>query len=134
MYQLNFVAFCFKCIALLSNRKVLKATNFNAWMMFPSGFLTAMPSNQGRFYAISSQSGLSRRLSGTESTASAGDVGLIPGSRTSSELEMATYSTILAQETPWIEKPGGLQFMGSQKSQAQLGNYNTQQQIVGQLF
>ena len=36
------------------------------------------------------------RLSGTESTASAGKVGLIPGSRTSSELEMATYSTILA--------------------------------------
>ena len=38
IYQPKFVAFCFKCIALLSNRKVLKATNFNAWMMFPSGF------------------------------------------------------------------------------------------------
>ena len=27
---------------------------------------------------------------------------------------MATYSSILAWEVPWIEEPGGLQFMGSQ--------------------
>ena len=53
-YQPNFVAFCIKCIALLSNRKVRKATNFNAWMMFPSGFLMAIPSNLGKFYAINS--------------------------------------------------------------------------------
>ena len=30
--------------------------------------------------------------------------------------EMATYSSILAWETPWIEEPGGLQSMGLQKS------------------
>ena len=33
------------------------------------------------------------------------------------EKEMATHSSILAREIPWTEKPGGLQFMGSQKSQ-----------------
>ena len=30
---------------------------------------------------------------------------------------MATHSSILAWEIPWTEEPGGLQFMGSQKSQ-----------------
>ena len=28
---------------------------------------------------------------------------------------MATHSSILAQKIPWIEEPGGLQFMGSQR-------------------
>ena len=30
------------------------------------------------------------------------------------EKEMATHSSILAQEIPWTEEPGGLQSMGSQ--------------------
>ena len=30
---------------------------------------------------------------------------------------MATHSNILAWEIPWTEEPGGLQSMGSQKSQ-----------------
>ena len=29
--------------------------------------------------------------------------------------EMATHSSILAWKTPWIEKPGRLQFVGSQR-------------------
>ena len=33
------------------------------------------------------------------------------------EEEMATHSSILAWEIPWTEEPGGLQSMGSQKSQ-----------------
>ena len=32
------------------------------------------------------------------------------------EKEMATHSRILAWEIPWTEKPGGLQSMGSKKS------------------
>ena len=44
------------------------------------------------------------------------------GREDSLEKEMATHSYILAWETPWTEKPGGLQFMGSQKSQIQLSN------------
>ena len=32
------------------------------------------------------------------------------------EEEMETHSSILAWELPWTEKPGGLQFMGSQES------------------
>ena len=31
------------------------------------------------------------------------------------EKEMATQSSILAWKIPWTEKPGGLQFMGSQR-------------------
>ena len=33
------------------------------------------------------------------------------------EEEMATQFSILAWEIPWTEEPGGLQSMGSQKSQ-----------------
>ena len=32
---------------------------------------------------------------------------------------MATHSSILAWEIPWTEEPGGLQSMGSPKSQIQ---------------
>ena len=38
------------------------------------------------------------------------------------EKEMATYSGSLAWKIPWTEEPGGLQSMGSQKSQTQLSN------------
>ena len=38
------------------------------------------------------------------------------------EEEMATHWSILAQEILWIEEPGGLQSLGSQKSQTQLTN------------
>ena len=40
------------------------------------------------------------------------------------EKEMATCSSILAWEIPWREEPGGLQSMGSQKSQTQQLNNN----------
>ena len=33
------------------------------------------------------------------------------------EKGMATHSNILAREIPWTEEPGGLQSIGSQKSQ-----------------
>ena len=38
------------------------------------------------------------------------------------ENEMVTHSSILAWETPWTEDPGGLQSIGSQKSQTQLSD------------
>ena len=38
------------------------------------------------------------------------------------EKEMAIYSSILAWEIPWTEKPGGLQSMGSEKSQTWVSN------------
>ena len=31
------------------------------------------------------------------------------------EYEMATHSSVLAWEIPWMEDPGGLQSMGSQR-------------------
>ena len=45
--------------------------------------------------------------------ANAGDVG---GLGRSLEKEMATHSCIFAWEIPWTEEPGGLRFMGLQKS------------------
>ena len=38
------------------------------------------------------------------------------------EEEMATHSSILAWETPWTEKPGGLQSTGVTKSGTRLSN------------
>ena len=38
------------------------------------------------------------------------------------EKEMATCSSILAQEVLWAEEPGGIQSMGPQKSQTQLSD------------
>ena len=31
------------------------------------------------------------------------------------EKDVATHSSIVAWEVPWIEEPGGLQFIGSQR-------------------
>ena len=59
----------------------------------------------------------SQMHNGEESPASAGGVGSIPGWGISLEKEMATHSSILAWETPWIEEPGGLQPTGAAKSQ-----------------
>ena len=44
-------------------------------------------------------------------------MGLIPELENPLEKEMATHSNILAWEIPWTEESGGLQSMGSQKSQ-----------------
>ena len=44
---------------------------------------------------------------------------------------MATYSSILAWEIPWTEEPGGLQSLGSQKSQTWL---NTKPQSTRMLW
>ena len=49
------------------------------------------------------------------SARNAGDPGSIPGSGRSLEKEMATHSSILVWEIPWIQEPGGLQPMGSQR-------------------
>ena len=38
------------------------------------------------------------------------------------EEEMATRSSVLARRIPWIEEPGGLQSMGSQKESTQLSD------------
>ena len=54
--------------------------------------------------------------------ANAGDSVLTPGLGRSLEKEMITHSTILVWRIPWTEEPGGLQSMGSQKSQTQLIN------------
>ena len=49
--------------------------------------------------------------------ANAGDMGSLPESGRSLEEEIATHSCILAREIPQTEDPGGLQSIGSQKSQ-----------------
>ena len=47
-------------------------------------------------------------------SADEGDVGSIPGQEDPLEEGMATHASILAWRIPWTEKPGGLQFIGSQ--------------------
>ena len=60
--------------------------------------------------------GLPWWLSGKASVCNAGDMGPIPGLERSLEKEMATHSSILAQEIPWTEESGGLQSMWLQKN------------------
>ena len=48
-------------------------------------------------------------------SANAGDMGSLLGQEDPLEKEMATNSSILAQEIPWTEEPGRLQSMGSQR-------------------
>ena len=52
---------------------------------------------------------------GVESAHNAGDLGSIAGWEGSPKKGMATYSSILACRITWIEQPGGLQPMGSQR-------------------
>ena len=61
--------------------------------------------------------------------ANAGDTGSIPGSGNSLEKEMTTHSSAVAWEIPWIEQPGGLQSMGSQRLRHDLAT--EQQQVLG---
>ena len=61
--------------------------------------------------------GLPRWCSDKESTCNAGDMGSIPGSGRSPGGAMAMHSNIHAWEIAQTEEPGGLQSMGSQKSQ-----------------
>ena len=53
---------------------------------------------------------------GKESACNAGDPGSVPGSGRCLEKEVAIYSSIPAWRIPWMEEPGGVQSMGSQKS------------------
>ena len=54
---------------------------------------------------------------GKASACNAGDLGSIPGSvEDPLEKEMAAHSSTLAWKTPWTEKPGRLQSMGSQRA------------------
>ena len=46
------------------------------------------------------------------------------------EKEMATHCSILAEETPWTEEPGGLQSMGSQRVRHKLVTKQQRQHLV----
>ena len=72
---------------------------------------------------------------GKESACNAGDLGLIPwlgrspGEGNGNPLQ---YSCL---ESPWTEEPGGLQFIGWQKSQTHLHNFTfTFKVIITQFF
>ena len=51
-----------------------------------------------------------------ESACNAGDPSSIPGQEDPLEKETATHSSILAWKTPWMEEPGGLPSLGSQRA------------------
>ena len=50
------------------------------------------------------------------------DAGSLPGLGRSRGKETASHSSVLAWRNLWTEEPGGLQSMGSQKSQTRLSN------------
>ena len=58
--------------------------------------------------SVSFSLGLLWWLSSKESACNAEDMGSIPGLGRSPGEGMATHSSILAQEIPWTEEPGGL--------------------------
>ena len=64
--------------------------------------------------------------------AGAGDMSLILGQEEPLEKEMETYSSILAWEIPWTEKPGGLRPWGHKKVRHDLET-KQQQSISTQL-
>ena len=59
--------------------------------------------------------GFSSGSDGKESPCNAGELCSIPGSGKSPNEGIATHSSILAWRIPWIEEPGGLQSMDSQR-------------------
>ena len=61
---------------------------------------------------------------GKESSRKAGTQVQSLGREDALEKEMATHSGILAWRIPRTEEPGGLQSMGSQKSQTQLSDFH----------
>ena len=77
----------------------------------------ALPLGLGQTHCIVAQEpeGLPRRLSVKNPPASAGEAGSSLGWDCPLEEEMAPHSSILAWEIPWMEEPGGLQSMGSQR-------------------
>ena len=62
--------------------------------------------------------------------ASAGDMGLIPGSGRSPGKKMATHSSILVWEIPRTEEPYELQSIGSQKSWTGLSGLNNNKKTL----
>ena len=63
--------------------------------------------------------------SGKKPAANAGDIRMWVrslGQEDPLEKEMATHPSNMAWRTPWTEKPGRIQSMGSQKSQTRLSN------------
>ena len=64
---------------------------------------------------ITSTKGFPGGLDGKASACNAGDLGSIPGSRRSLGEGNGNQSSTLAWKIPWMEDPGRLQFMGSQR-------------------
>ena len=62
---------------------------------------------------------------GKKPPANAGAAGSILGPDDPLEKEVAPHSSIPAWEIPWTEEPGGLQSMGSRKSQTPLSGQTT---------
>ena len=60
---------------------------------------------------------------------SAGDTVQSLGQEDALGQEVATYFSTLAWESPWTEEPGGLQSMGSQKSQTRLSTHLPQPHV-----
>ena len=66
-------------------------------------------------YILTNTSYYTGGSAGKASACNAGDPGLIPGPGRSPGGGMTTHSSILAWKIPWMDEPGRLQSMGSQR-------------------
>ena len=87
-------------------------------MLHGSGYkvsVTAHWVKQLKLYSTFTKEGFPGGSDGKESVCNAGDLVRSLGWEDPLEKELATHSSILAWRIPWTEKPGRLQFMGSQR-------------------
>ena len=113
-----------KVILLLKNKlkkkktaihKIIHAKKKKSCCLVPNGSHMAFNTN---YFISSAQKTSSCFLGDSEGKASAcnaGDLGSIPGSGRPVEKEIATHSSTLAWRIPWMEEPGKLESMGSQR-------------------
>ena len=120
----SYMLSCFRCVQLFATPWIVDCqaplsmgfSRQEYWsrFLFPSPGDLPDPGIQPKFFCISIG-----RFFGSDGKASAynvGDPGLKSlGQEDPLEKEMATHSSTLAWEMPWMEEPGGLQSMGMQR-------------------
>ena len=106
IFELWGISLCeFQMILLYIINKLIAVSNYQFFLQ----------NHHFSCWLVLSLLGFSGGSDGKESASNAGDLGSIPGSGRSLKKGMATHSSILAWRIPWIEEPGGLQSMWSQR-------------------
>ena len=101
-----------------TSQKTISQFSFHNPMSFAPNSMSVIITFWSMFiFCVSPPPRFPTRHSGKNTSVTAGDARLIPGSgRSPLEEEMATCPSILDWEIPWTEEPGGLQSIGSQRA------------------